>query len=67
MVQIFTAFSYLPFIIWKHQLWGIFSNLAPVVTILAGVLILDEPIKSYQIIGMGMIILPIFVMNMIRK
>ncbi|SLM86391.1 hypothetical protein FM121_09890 [Vagococcus fluvialis bH819] len=41
--------------------------MAPVVTILAGVLILDEPIKSYQIIGMGMIILPIFVMNMIRK
>lgn len=46
---------------------GIFSNLSPVITILAGVLILGEPIKSYQIIGMGMILIPMIFMNAIRK
>lgn len=36
---------------------GLFSNLSPVITILAGILILGEPIYSYQIIGILIIII----------
>lgn len=42
---------------------GLFSNLSPVITILAGVLVLGEPIYSYQVIGIIIILGPIIAFN----
>lgn len=46
---------------------GLFSNLSPIITILAGVFVLGEPIYSYQIFGILIILLPIIGMNLIQK
>lgn len=46
---------------------GLFSNLSPIITILAGVFVLGEPIYSYQIIGILVILVPIIGMNLIQK
>lgn len=45
---------------------GIFSNLSPVITILAGVMILGESVESYQLVGITMILIPIIGMNLIK-
>lgn len=42
---------------------GLFSNLSPVITILAGVLVLGESIHYYQIIGIIVILGPIIGLN----
>ena len=46
---------------------SVFGNLGTVLTILAGALILHEPIYSYHVIGATMIIAGILGMNLIRK
>ncbi|NKC67717.1 DMT family transporter [Vagococcus fluvialis] len=46
---------------------GLFSNLSPVIMILSGVIVLNEPIYSYQIIGILVILIPIIGMNVIQK
>ena len=46
---------------------GVFGNLGTVLTILAGVLILHEPIYSYHVIGVTLIIAGILGMNLMRK
>ena len=46
---------------------SVFGNLGTVLTILAGALILHEPIYSYHVIGATMIIAGILGMNLMRK
>lgn len=46
---------------------GLFSNIMPIITILAGVLVLGEPIHGYQIIGILVILVPIISMNLIQS
>ncbi|MFW3577533.1 EamA family transporter [Vagococcus fluvialis] len=46
---------------------GLFSNLSPVIMILSGLIVLNEPIYSYQIIGILIILIPIIGMNVIQK
>ena len=46
---------------------SVFGNLGTVLTILAGALILHEPIYSYHVIGATLIIAGILGMNLIRK
>ena len=46
---------------------GLFSNLSPVIMILSGVVLLGEPMHSYQLIGISIILLPIVVMNLINS
>ncbi len=46
---------------------GLFSNLSPVIMILSGVIVLGEPIYSYQIVGILIILIPIISMNLIQK
>ncbi len=46
---------------------GLFSNITPIITILAGVLILGESIHSYQVIGILIILVPIISINLKSK
>lgn len=46
---------------------GLFSNLSPVIMILSGVVLLGEPMYSYQLIGISLILLPIVAMNLINS
>ena len=46
---------------------SVFGNLGTVLTILAGALILHEPIYSYHVIGATMIIAGILGMNLMRR
>ena len=46
---------------------GLFSNLSPVIMILSGIIVLGEPVYSYQIIGILIILLPIIGMNVIQR
>ena len=46
---------------------SVFGNLGTVLTILAGALILHEPIFSYHVIGATLIIAGILGMNLMRK
>ncbi|AQP53332.1 hypothetical protein CBF34_04750 [Vagococcus penaei] len=51
----------------KASVVALFSNLTPIIVILSGVLILKEPIKMYQVVGISLIIMPILSLALLNQ
>ena len=66
-LSISSSFSIYAIVLLDASTVSVFGNLGTVLTILAGALILHEPIYSYHVIGATLIIAGILGMNLMRK